>query len=294
MGGALATRLQETHPLAVYDRDEEAVRRLVAGGAESFADLPALAASREVVFLCLPTSREVREVLLGEGGLVGALRPGALVVDQTSGDPAITRTLAAELATRGVGLVDAPVSGGVAGAAAGTITIMAGGTDADVERALPILAAISPNVFHTGDVGTGHTMKLVNNLMSCTQRLLTFEAVALGAKNGIDPAIAVEILRASGGRNGFLEQVMGSQILHGKLDTGFTLGLAHKDVALACQLGMESGVPMSFGNLSRELYESHIAALGRDAHVDRAAQVVDRAAGTHVAASAGGGRREAK
>ena len=104
-------------------------------------------------------------------------------------------------------MIDVPVSGGVQRADAGTITIMVGATPGQYERIHPVLTAISPNVFHTGSVGTGHTMKLVNNLLSCTQRLLTFEGMALAAKNGIEPRAAVEILTASGGSNAFLEQV---------------------------------------------------------------------------------------
>jgi 3-hydroxyisobutyrate dehydrogenase len=125
-------------------------------------------------------------------------------------------------------------------------------------------------------------MKLVNNLLSCTQRVLTFEAMALAAKNGVEPLRALEILLAGGGRNMFLERVMGPYLLAGKLGPGFTLGLAHKDLRLACQLGMDSQVPMFFGNLARELYATYVSEMGYDAKVDMAAVVVDRRAGTHV------------
>jgi 3-hydroxyisobutyrate dehydrogenase len=149
-------------------------------------------------------------------------------------------------------------------------------------RLLPVLNAISPNVMHAGGVGAGQIMKLVNNLLSTAQRLLTFEGVALAAKNGVDPRRAVEILLVGGGRNSYLENIMGPLVLNGQLDTGFTLGLAHKDIRLACQLGIESDVPMFFGSLTRELYQTYISELGCDAKVDRAARVVDRLAGTRV------------
>ena len=282
MGGALARRLQLRYRLVVHDRDEAALQRLADTGAMPCAKLPELAARCDVILLCLPTSREVREVIFGEDGLAGSLKPGTLIVDQTSGDPTATRAMAAEIAGRGAEVIDAPVSGGVQRANAGTITIMVGATPGQYERIHPGLTAISPNVFHTGSVGTGHTMKLVNNLLSCTQRLLTFEGMALAAKNGIEPRAAVEILTASGGRNAFLEQVMGPRVLNGDLGTGFTLGLAHKDVRLACELGLASEVPMFFGNLTRELYQVCIAEMGRDAEVDSAALVVDRLAGTQL------------
>jgi 3-hydroxyisobutyrate dehydrogenase len=282
MGGALAGRLQLQHRLTVHDRDEAAVRRLTDAGAIACANLPDLASRCGLILLCLPTSDQVHEVIFGEDGLAGSLKAGTLIVDQTSGDPTATRAMAADVSRLGAELIDAPVSGGVQGAEAGTIAIMVGASPELYARVHPVLTAISPNVFHTGGVGTGHTMKLVNNLLSCAQRLLTFEGTALAAKNGIEPRTAVEILLASGGRNGFLEQVMGPHVVNGELGAGFTLGLAHKDVRLACQLGLDSEVPMFFGNLTRELYQLCISELGRDAKVDTAALVVDRLARTQV------------
>src|SRR5262249_46240285 len=142
---------------------------------------------------------------------------------QTTGDPNATRAMASRLAVRHVDLIDAPVSGGKAGAEAGTIAIMVGAEPSQFERAQPFLHAISPNVFHAGGVGNGHVVKLVNNLMSCVQRALSFEAIALAAKNGVDPAVATDILLAGGGRNAYLEKIMRPRILQGKLDVGFTL-----------------------------------------------------------------------
>ncbi|MEU6647340.1 NAD(P)-dependent oxidoreductase [Saccharomonospora sp. NPDC046836] len=282
MGGALARRLHSTHPLAVYDRDPRATGELATLGATVCADPAEVAKHADTIFLCLPTSEHVRDVLLGSGGLAGAARPGTLVVDQTTGDPAITRALSAELADRDVHLIDAPVSGGTRGAENGTIAIMVGADEALLERVWPVLTAISPNVHHAGGVGTGHTIKLVNNLLSCTQRLLTMEVVSLAAANGMDPSTAVDILLAGGGRNAYLERVMGPEIVHGRITAGFTLGLAHKDVRLACQLGSDSGVPLFYGNLSQQLYQSAISALGRDAKVDSAVAAVERLADTMI------------
>jgi 3-hydroxyisobutyrate dehydrogenase len=282
MGGALARRLQLQHELLVYDTDDDAVRRMVDRGSVGCADLGDLAARCDVIMLCLPTSDHVRGVIFGDIGLAAAAKPGTLIVDQTTGDPNATRAMAAELSERGLDLIDAPVSGGSAGAEAGTIAIMVGADPAQYDRVHPILTAISPNVFHAGEVGAGHVIKLVNNLLSCTQRLLTFEAVSLAAKNGMDPQTAVEILTAGGGRNAYLEKIMGARVLRGKLGIGFTLGLAHKDVRLACQLGVESGVPMFFGNLTRELYQTYVSEMGPAAQVDSAALVVDRLSGTQV------------
>ena len=139
-----------------------------------------------------------------------------------------------------------------------------------------------PNVFHAGDFGTGYVAKLANNLLFAGQRLMTLEAVAMAAKNGLEPAKAVEILMAGSSRNFFLEHTMLPRILTGQLNSGFTLGLSHKDVRLATELGIASEVPMLFGNLVREFYQMCINEHGRDAQVNAAALVMDRLAGTRV------------
>jgi 3-hydroxyisobutyrate dehydrogenase len=190
-----------------------------------------------------------------------------------------------ELAERGVELIDAPVSGGAQGAEAGTIAIMVGAPAREYERVLPILSAISQNVFHAGGIGAGQVMKLVNNLLSGAQRLMTMEAVALAAKNGIDPEAACQILLAGGAKNVFLEKFMAPHVIKGNLSPGFTLGLMHKDVRLACQLASDMGVPMFFGSVAREFYQMCIGEMGADAQVHTAALVIDRLAGTRVVPS---------
>jgi 3-hydroxyisobutyrate dehydrogenase len=282
MGGALAERLQLQHPLWVHDLNESAMQRLADLGATPCPDPGAVADECDIIFLCLPTTGHVREAIFGSGGLGERLRSGTTVVDQTTGDPHATRYIANLLAERDVDLVDAPVSGGAAGARAGTIAIMVGATQGQYDRVQPLLSTISPNVFHAGTVGSGQVIKLVNNLLSGAQRLLTLEAIALAAKNGLDPHRAVDILIAGGGRNSYLERFMGPRVLDGKLSPGFTLGLLHKDIKLACELGAESGTPMFFAALTRELYQMHVNELGYNAQVDAAALVVDRLAGTHV------------
>ena len=282
MGGAIARRLLLRYDLEVFDLDESAVQALVSLGASQGQSLSELGSNCDVVLVCLPTSEHVRSAVLGAGGVAASLAPGAVIIDQTSGDPLATRAMAAQLAQQSVTLVDAPVSGGARGAEAGTLAIMVGATADVFDSVRPILEAISANVTLAGDVGAGHIMKLVNNLLSTTQRVLTWEALALAEKNGVDPKTAVEILVAGGGNNAYLEKIMGPLVLNGELDAGFTLGLAHKDVGLACQLGVDSGVPTPYGNLTREIYESFINELGATAKVDRAAVIVDRVSGSHV------------
>lgn len=282
MGGALAQRLQLSRSLRVYDRDPAVVDQLVAAGASAADSAASLASSSDVVFLCLPTSDHVRSVLFGDDGIAESLRPGSMVVDQTTGDPLATRAFAERLAERDVHLVDAPVSGGIAGARAGTIAIMVGADEERFARVREILHDISPHVFHAGGIGNGQVVKLVNNLLSHSQRILSLEALALAEKNGVDPRTAHEILVSGGGSNAFLEKSFGPRVMHGDLNPGFTLGLAHKDVRLATDLARVSGVPSFFGGLARELYQLCVAENGADAQVDTAALAIDRWAGTRV------------
>ncbi len=191
MGRPLAARLQLTRGLLVYDLDAAAVNRLVERGASACESLESLAARCEVILLCLPTSDHVRTAIFGPQGLLHGARPGTVIIDQTSGDPRVTRSMAEDLAAAGVELIDAPVSGGPKRAEDGTIAIMVGATDAQFARVEPILAAISPSVFHAGNLGDGHLVKLVNNMISGALRWLTLEGIALAAKYGVEPRTAV-------------------------------------------------------------------------------------------------------
>ncbi|WP_029001013.1 NAD(P)-dependent oxidoreductase [Azohydromonas australica] len=280
MGGALARRLQLQFPLRVHDTNPAAVQKMVETG--STASSPEeIVQHCDTIFLCLPTSNHVRTVLLGGEGILRAAKPGTVIVDQTTGDPTLTRAIAKEMEPLGIELIDAPVSGGARGADAGTIAIMVGASAALYERIEPVLKTISPNLFHAGGLGCGHVAKLANNLLSGGQRLLSLEAMALAVKNGLEPRRALEIILASGGRNLYMEKFM-PNIIQGKLASGFTLGLLHKDVRLACQLGDDSGVVMHFGNLAKEFYQMALNEMGPDVQVNAVALTMDRLAGTNV------------
>ncbi len=268
MGGALARRLQKSRNLIVYDLNPAAVADLVARGATAAQTLADVARRCEVVFLCLPTSEHVHSAIFGDGGLAEGLGRGSILVDQTTGDPNATRGFAATLAARGIDLVDAPVSGGAMGAEAGTIAIMLGASAAQHERLAPIFADISPNLFHAGEVGNGQVIKLVNNLISHTQRLLTQEAMALAVKNGVSPDRAAAILAAGGAKNAYMERILIPRVLKGQLAVGFTLGLAEKDLKLACQLAEASAAPTPLGARALSLYSEMTAEKGYSAEVE--------------------------
>ena len=283
MGGALARRLLREHSLRVWDLNPQAVERLAEEGAAA-ANGPAgvAAAGAGMVVTCLPTSAEVEEVLFGEGGVAASLSSDALVVDMTTGDPLMTTRMAARLAEQGVGLVDAPVSGGVAGAKKGSVAIMIGGPPARYERARTVLEAISPNIFHAGDIGAGHAMKLINNMISSCTRIATFEGLALAVKAGLDPRRFAEILSKCTGRGYVADTTLPDYVIPGRRDQGFGLALMYKDLTLATGLGRDLKAPLTAGAQARELFRRALNELGDDADITQLVRVFERAAGVNV------------
>ncbi|MEK9672483.1 MAG: NAD(P)-dependent oxidoreductase [Rhodospirillaceae bacterium] len=275
MGGALARRMLLSAPLRVFDLNPDAVRRLTDLGAQPSQSPAAMAQECDIIMTCLPTSDHLRDAIFGAGGMLEGLTPGKLVVDQTTGDPNETRAMAAELKERGIDLIDAPVSGGPKGADAGTIAIMVGAPQGLFDRIRPHLETVSPNIFHCGAVGAGQTMKLVNNVVSACNRIATFEAVAMGAKNGLDLKKMVEVLSAGSGQSKAVTISL-PRMLSGTLGD-FALDLMLKDVRLACQLGRASGAPMTAANLTHEIMRSAANMLGDGSvSVDRVIDLIER------------------
>ncbi|RLA14479.1 MAG: NAD(P)-dependent oxidoreductase [Gammaproteobacteria bacterium] len=282
MGGAIARRILLQQSMQVFDARPEAVQAFVKEGATATANLAEIGQNCDRVFICLPTSKQVRQVIFEPGGLAEHLAKGSLVVDMTTGDPVATKEMAAELADRGIDMIDAPVSGGPIGAERGTLAIMIGGPELLYQKARSVLDAVSPNIFHTGDIGTGHTMKLVNNVIAACNRAMAFEAVTLGVKNGLDPAVCVDILQKSSGRSYTTEVTFPQYILSGKPIQGFTLGLMHKGVALATKLGEDSDTPMHLANVVKEIFQSALNVRGRDADINTLLELMEDAANTRV------------
>jgi 3-hydroxyisobutyrate dehydrogenase len=253
MGGAIAKRMLLKEKIRVYDLNPERVSELGKLGGQPAQNLAALAEQSDKVCLCLPTSENVREAIFGDNGLAKGLKSGSIVADMTTGDPLQTKAMAAELAKRGITMIDAPVSGGPTGAAAGTLAIMVGAPEAAWLAMKPVFELVSPNVFRMGDVGAGQTMKLVNNLLLAAGRAITYEAIALAVKNGLDPLLTTEVLNKSSGRNGTTERFLANTI-NGQFPASFSIGLMTKDVRLANQLGRDTGVPMMIGRLVEELH----------------------------------------
>ncbi|HZZ47140.1 MAG TPA: NAD(P)-dependent oxidoreductase [Pseudonocardia sp.] len=261
---------------------EPMVRRLAAGGvrvlghdalpgrAGELADVltpvdTPVAAARGVtaVILMLPDSNVVEKVV-HDGGLAGALDPETLLVDMSSSEPTRTRVLAGRLAQDGLTLVDAPVSGGVSGARAGTLTIMAGGSDDAVGRLQPLLSLMG-RVRHVGGAGCGHALKSLNNLLSAAHLLASSEAIVAGERFGLDPGVMLEAINGSSGRSGSTENKWPNYVLPGSYDSGFTAGLLLKDIRIALELANATGAPAAHAARTVELWDRAVRRLGPDA-----------------------------
>jgi 3-hydroxyisobutyrate dehydrogenase len=284
MGGALAARLAGQADLHVFDLDPARVAQARATGARA-SSIPQIAAECDVVITCLPASAHVRSVLEGEGGLAAALAPGSLVIDCTSGEPAVTRELAAGLAARGVSFADAPVSGGPQAAAAGTIAIIAGGTEEAYAQALPTLSLISPNVRHVGPVGAGHVVKLLNNILAAGHRMLAFETASVAAAQGVDPRTFIDVVNLASGRSYATEVTMGRHVFGEALTQGFSLGLMAKDVGLGCGLVPQAMEELSLALKVHDRLRAALTELGPDADINQTIALYERAAGAAVATS---------
>jgi 3-hydroxyisobutyrate dehydrogenase len=256
MGWPMASHIaQAGHELRVFDVDAAKSARFAQEfKCKAAANLGEIAAN-EITVTMLPTGKIVREALLEDqgGAFAKALKPGALVIDMSSSEPVGTRELGVEIAKRGAVLIDAPVSGAVPRAKAGTLAIMIGGGDkAAIERAKPLLMAMGKQLFETGPLGTGHAMKALNNYIAAAGYTAVVESLLIGERFGLDQGTMVDILNVSTGRNFTTEVMIKEQVLGGKFATGFALGLMAKDVKIAADLGEAVKLDAPVSRLIRE------------------------------------------
>jgi 3-hydroxyisobutyrate dehydrogenase len=247
--------------LVVRDVDAGLQERFAAGHGSAGAGQPADFAGCEVVVTMLPDDRDVREALLEwKGGIAPALAPTAVVVDMSSSNPRGTKATAAELP---VAMVDAPVSGGVPRAEAGTLSIMAGTDDAAaLERARPVLEVLGGRIFPTGPLGSGHAMKALNNFQGATAYAAVAEALEIGRAYGLEPETMIDVINASSGHSFSSEHVFAEHVLPGSYATGFALGLLAKDVSIAADLAEASGVDTPVCELVSRRWAEALAGLG--------------------------------
>jgi 3-hydroxyisobutyrate dehydrogenase len=283
IGSPMAAHLARRGPLTVWNRTGARAAEFAAAHGGKAADTPREAAlEADVVMTCLPTSREVEALLYGPDGLLAGLRSGALFLDCTSGDPATSRRIAARLGERGIAFADAPVSGGVSGAVAGTLTVMVGADPGTFERARPILGAFGKRIEHMGPVGTGDAMKAVNNALLGVNILAVGEGLAALVKAGVSARTAVDVLNASSGRSFVTEVLVPERVLTGRWPQTFRLALLDKDVKIARDFLRETGVDGPLLDRAGELLARSRAALGENADHIEAIRLIEREAGVQI------------
>lgn len=229
----------------------------------------------DVVVTCLPSSAEVEAVVHGESGILNAMRRGAVLVDCTSGDPPTSRSIAAELGGRGVEFIDAPVSGGTAGAKSGTLTVMWGGEETVFERVRPVIEAFGKKIVHAGPVGCGDALKAVNNALLAVHIISTAEGLSVLARAGVDPKVALDVINASSGRSNTSENLIPQRVLTRAFPRTFRLALLDKDIGIASVLAEDLGVRTPLISLTADRFHEAREMLGDQADHVEAVKIVE-------------------
>ncbi len=266
MGGPMAGNLLKAgHDVEVFDLSAEATALLAERGASVAASALAATKDKDYIISMLPAGRHVAATYLGEEGLLANLDRHTTVLDCSTIDAATARQLGEAAEKLGIGFMDAPVSGGVAAAAAGTLAFMCGGDPMTFEKARIILADMGKNIFHAGPAGAGQVAKGCNNMLLAIHMIGTCEALEMGARHGLDPKVLSEIMSASSGRNWSLEVynpypgVMDAAPASNDYKPGFMVDLMVKDLALAMDIAETGGVVNRMGQLAQALYGEHQA-----------------------------------
>jgi 3-hydroxyisobutyrate dehydrogenase len=280
MGWPMAANLARAgYQLTVADADPDRARAFAAEHGGGMAAPGQAGAGADALITMLPSSREVTEVLRAEAP---GLAPGRLVLEMSSGEPAVTRALAAELAGRDVTLVDAPVSGGVKRAVTGELTMMYGGDEDTLQRCDPVLRAMGSTVLRCGDVGAGQAMKALNNLVSAGGLLLTVEALLIGQSAGLDPQVMTDVLNVSTGMTNSSKVKISQFVLSRSFDSGFGLDLMVKDLGIALDVGRDASLATPLAALCAQLWQGAQSVLGPGQDHTSIAEFSERLAGRRL------------
>jgi 3-hydroxyisobutyrate dehydrogenase len=281
IGTPMAAHLAEDpFDLTVWNRTSEKARAFAEEHGVYAESAPADAVrDADFVITCLPSSREVEGIL---DGIVAGIKRGAMMIDCTSGDPATSRRIAAKLSEKGVAFIDAPVSGGVKGAVAGTLTVMCGGSESDVERARPVLEAFGRKIIRCGDVGAGDAVKAMNQALLAIHIWSAGEALAALAKLGVEASVALDVINGSSGRSNSSENLFPERVIGRKYPRTFKLALLDKDVGIAAEIVNETQTPAPFIELAEKLFAEAHGALGEEADHVEAVRVIEEKAGVRI------------
>ncbi|MGE3182260.1 MAG: NAD(P)-dependent oxidoreductase [Phycisphaerae bacterium] len=256
MGRPMALNLcRAGYHVSIHSRTRGKADEVIAAGAQWFPSPAALAAKVDVLITIVTDSPDVEQVLFGENGAAAGLKPGTLVIDCSTIDPDAARNFADRLAAQNVAFLDAPVTGGDAGAKAGTLTIMVGGDAAAFDRAKPVLESIGKKVVHLGPSGAGQTLKACNQILCAVNMIGICEALQLGAKNGLDLRVALETL-GSGAGGSWAWSNLGPKIVNRDFDPAFMIRLIQKDLRIVQSIAGRSGVPLFGTALAEQLFRA--------------------------------------
>lgn len=282
IGEPMASHLaHEPFVLTVWNRSADKAREF---GAKYGVRVAATAAEAvigaDVVITCVPSSREVEELVTG--GVAQAMLEGSILVDCTSGDPSTSRRVAESLAPRRIAFIDAPVSGGVKGAIAGTLTIMCGGAESDIDRVRPVLEAFGKKIIRCGDIGAGDAVKAMNQALLAIHIWSAGEALAVLSKLGVDTQVALDVINGSSGRSNSSENLFPERVMTRAFPRTFKLALLDKDVRIAAGIAEENGIEAPLMELTTRLFAEARKILGEEADHVEAVRVIEDRTGVKV------------
>ena len=256
MGAPMAANiLKGGHELTVWDRSAEAVARLVQAGAKAAGSAKEVGEASEIVVTMLPEPQHVEQVVTGPGGVIEGLRKGGIVIEMSTIDPGTSRKVGDALRAKGMELVDSPVGKTSEHAATGTLTLMVGGNQSAIERAMPVLKCMGTDTYFCGGPGTGHAMKMTNNLLATTIMMANTEALAIGIKAGLTLELMQEVMRTTMAWNQQFAVAMPKKAFLGDDSPGFAIRLACKDVRLACEAAEGMGFEPLVGRGAQKTME---------------------------------------
>jgi 3-hydroxyisobutyrate dehydrogenase len=246
--------LKAGYPLIAYDVNPRPLEELKEWGAIISQSIKELANRSDVVITMLPVSEDVEKVILEANGVLDGVKPGTIIIDMSTIDPSVSRKVAQVCSSKGVKMLDAPVSGGQPRAVAGTLAIMVGGDEGVFQDCQDLFKAMGRNIFYCGRNGNGEVTKVVNNLLGAIQGMASAEVLSMGIRAGVDMKTLTDVISVSSGTNDFIKFAGPAKAFKGDFEPGFTVDLMYKDLGLAMTLAKEQGVPLLMGSLTHQMY----------------------------------------